>query len=101
MTAEVYLFSVDGCSNAALQAAVDKLIRGLADCHDGLFVPSTAVLARLVRYEDYRIDTERLHAQRLFTKEHAVIETDCSASTQEERTAFVKSLSPQMKRIKS
>lgn len=45
-----------------------RLIRGEVEDHNGHFAPTTAELARVVRYEDWRIEAEHNHAQRQIAK---------------------------------
>ena len=63
-TAKAYLLAIDGCSLPALREGVRLLIRGEVDDHNGKFIPTTAVLARTVRYEDERIRIEAAAAGR-------------------------------------
>lgn len=63
-TAKAYLLAIDGCSLPGLREAIRRLIRGEVDDHNGKFIPTTAVLARTVRYEDERIRLAAAHAGR-------------------------------------
>jgi hypothetical protein len=63
-TAKAYLLAIDGCSLPGLRNAIRLLIRGEVEEHNGKFIPTTAVLARTVRYEDERIRLEAAHAGR-------------------------------------
>lgn len=65
--------AIDGCSLPALREAVRRLIRGEVDEHNGKFIPTTAVLARAVRYEDERI---RIHAATANRKRLARAQTE-------------------------
>ena len=60
-TAKAYLLAIDGCSLPGLRNAIRLLIRGEVEEHNGKFIPTTAVLARTVRYEDERIRLEAVH----------------------------------------
>ncbi len=66
--AKAYLLAIDGCTLPALTEAIRRFIRGEVDDHSGKFAPTTAELARIVRYEDFRITAEQEHAQRLLSK---------------------------------
>lgn len=63
-TAKAYLLAIDGCSLPGLREGVRRLIRGEVNDHNGKFIPTTAVLARTVRYEDQRIKIEASAAGR-------------------------------------
>lgn len=62
------MLAIEGCSLEAMRQAVHRLIRGEVDEHDGKYVPSTAILARAVKYEDFRITAELEHSMRQLAK---------------------------------
>jgi hypothetical protein len=54
-TAKAYLLAIEGCTIHGLRNGIRRFIRGEVEEHNGKFVPSTAILARVVAYEDRRI----------------------------------------------
>lgn len=66
--AKAYLLAIEGCTLDGLKSAVRRLIRGEVEDHNGHFAPTTAELAKTVRYEDYRLEAEAKHAARLLTR---------------------------------
>lgn len=72
-TAKAYLLAIDGYSLPALREGVRRLIRGEVDDHNGKFIPTTALLSRVVKYEEDRI---RLNAYAARTKRLERARTD-------------------------
>lgn len=68
MMAKAYLLAIEGCTLAGLHAAIRRFIRGEVEDHNGKFAPTTAELAKIVRYEEFRAQAEAEHAQRLISK---------------------------------
>lgn len=64
VTAKAYLIAIEGCTLPGLTEAVRKLIRGEFDHHAGRFIPSTAELAKAIRYEDSLITMRAEMAKR-------------------------------------
>jgi hypothetical protein len=54
-TAKAYLLAIDGYSLPALREGIRRLIRGEVEEHNGKFIPTTALLSRVVKYEEDRI----------------------------------------------
>jgi hypothetical protein len=63
-TAKAYLLAIEGCTIRGLREGVRRLIRGEVPEHNGKFIPPTAILARVVKYEDDRIRIEAAYAGR-------------------------------------
>lgn len=83
--AKAYLLAIEGCTLPALQSAVRRLIRGEVEDHNGHFAPTTAELAKVVRYEDFRIVAEAKHAARLLAKPVPEIEYQFTEEEMERR----------------
>lgn len=83
--AKAYLLAIEGCTLDGLKAAVRRLIRGEVDDHNGHFAPTTAELAKTVRYEDFRIEAEAKHASRLLAKPEMEPEYQFSEEEMERR----------------
>lgn len=92
MMAKAYLLAIEGCSLAALQAAIRRFIRGEVEDHTGKFAPTTAELAKVVRYEEYRAKAEADHAQRLLNKPEPEPEYHFTDEEMERRRQQVDSL---------
>lgn len=90
--AKAYLLAIDGCTLAALQAAVRRFIRGEVDDHNGKFAPTTAELARIVRYEEFRAKAEAEHAQRFLSRPEPDPEPHFSEEEMERRRQQVNAL---------
>ena len=95
-TAKAYLMAIEGCSIQGLREGVRRLIRGEVDDHNGKFIPPTAILARVVRYEDLRIKIEARNANRpkLAAPVANVIELD--AETRARRVEQIKQLTSKL-----
>lgn len=90
--AKAYLLAIEGCTLPALQCAVRRLIRGEVADHNGHFAPTTAELAKAVRYEDFRIEAEAKHAARLLAKPEPEPEAEFTEEEMERRRAQVDAL---------
>lgn len=90
--AKAYLLAIEGCTLPALQCAVRRLIRGEVADHNGHFAPTTAELAKAVRYEDFRIEAEAKHAARLLAKPEPEPEEHFTEEEMERRRAQVEAL---------
>lgn len=90
--AKAYLLAIEGCTLAGLKAAIRRLIRGEVEDHNGHFAPTTAELAKTVRYEDFRIEAEAKHAQRQLSKPAPEIEYEFTEEEMERRKAQVDEL---------
>lgn len=60
-TAKAYLMAIEGCTIHGLRNGIRRIIRGEVEEHNGKFVPSTAILARVVAYEDRRLRLQASH----------------------------------------
>jgi len=87
--AKAYLLAIEGCTLPALQSAIRRFIRGEVEEHNGKFAPTTAELARAVRYEDFRIDAEAQQAKRMLNKPAPEIEYEFTEEEMERRRAQV------------
>lgn len=101
--AKAYLLAIEGCTLPALQCAVRRLVRGEVADHNGHFAPTTAELAKVVRYEDFRIEAEAKHAARLLAKPEPEPEEQFTEEEMERRRAQVEALlgRTKMKRMPS
>lgn len=90
--ARAYLLAIEGCTLPALQSAIRLFIRGEVEDHSGKFAPTTAELARAVRYEDYRIDTAAQYAARMLAKPQPEPEPEFTEEEMERRRAQVDAL---------
>lgn len=84
-----------------LREAVRRLIRGEVDDHNGKFIPSTAILSRVVRYEDDRLRIQAAYAgrKRLERQPENVVVLD--AATRAKRVQQLKELAVKLQGMQS
>lgn len=94
--------AIDGCSLPALHSAVRRIIRGEVEEHNGKFIPSTAILSRVVRYEDDVIRIKASHANRKQIERQQyenVVELD--DATKKRRLAQLQELTSKLQKMSS
>lgn len=91
-TVTTYLMAIEGCTLPGLHEAVRRLVKGLVPEHDGKGTPTSAILARTVRYEDQRIVLEARYAGRPRIAGATVIDMPITAQQRERGRAILEAI---------